>query len=542
MLTPDYLDILPNEAVHLWQQVEDDILKDIGRRIRKMDSLTDTAKWQLWRLEQTQALQKDIIKILSKYSGKNEQIIRNLLVDACTESLIKEDELHKLSGKTIPPINDSPALVNLLNGGYKQTLGTWKNLTATTANTVAKQFENALDRAWLQLASGAFDYKTIIKKTVDELSQNMKFITYPTGHRDTLEVAVRRAVLTGVNQTAGKLSLERCEQMECDLVETTAHAGARPEHAEWQGKIFSRSGKSRKYPPFSSTGYGTGAGICGWNCRHSFYPFYEGLSKPAYSGDDLDKLNEKNIVYNNKAYSKYEVSQMQRALERKVRKYKKQYLIEDSAGVDTAVTAVKLKNSRLNLKEFVYTTNGRVDNFRTSTAGFGKSQAGKANWTAEKEYYNWLKSIGANNSSLNTFYKYLFGKSNNTKEYWLLNGYKKAVDKAEISPLVGLDYFISTAQQVENKIVGLITENGIEIESFTTHFIGRIIGQSEKSHKGMRMGVKIEDIIDTLKSPTHISPPRATDTGEIRQTFTGKNNSVTISLTDKRVIQCNPKK
>lgn len=107
--------------------------------------------------------------------------------------------------------------------------------------------------------------------------------------------------------------------------------------------------------------------------------------------------------------------------------------------------------------------------------------------------------------------------------------------------MVGLDYFISIAERAKRELVCITTYNGVKIESFITHLIGRIIGQSEESHKGMRMGVKIEYVIETLKSPKHISPPKAADTGDIRQTFTGKNNSVTISLTDKRVIQCNPK-
>ena len=92
-----------------------------------------------------------------------------------------------------------------------------------------------------------------------------------------MDVAVRRAVLTGVNQTTARMQIARADEMECDLVETTAHMGARPEHMDWQGRIFSRSGKSRKYPDFvKSTGYGTGPGLCGWNCRHSFFPYFEG--------------------------------------------------------------------------------------------------------------------------------------------------------------------------------------------------------------------------------------------------------------------------
>ena len=116
-----------------------------------------------------------------------------------------------------------------------------------------------------------------MKRAVDGLAKDMKYITYPTGHKDTLEVAVRRAVLTGVSQTSAKLQLARADEMGCEFVEVTAHAGARPSHAEWQGKVFHRGGAVTRdgvrYEDFErATGYGTGPGLGGWNCRHSFYP------------------------------------------------------------------------------------------------------------------------------------------------------------------------------------------------------------------------------------------------------------------------------
>ena len=135
--------------------------------------------------------------------------------------------------------------------------------------------------------------------------------------------------------------------MGCDLVETTAHPGARPSHAERQGQVFSRSGRSPKYPTFERTGYGTGAGLCGWNCRHSFYPFFEGLSDRAYSRSYLDDINARDIDYRGKKYSRYESNQQQRALERRVR-------------------------------AFVQATGGRTDSARESVSGFGRSQASKA--------------------------------------------------------------------------------------------------------------------------------------------------------------------
>lgn len=383
MLTPDYLDTLPDALVELWQQVEDDILRDIARRIAKADKVTETAAYQLWRFEETQALHQFAAELLTQYSGKSDAELRALLREAGIEALASDDELYRSLGFSPSDVSTSEALNNLLDAGYRQTRGTWKNLTATTANTVTGEFERALDRAWLQISSGAFDYKTAVKRAVDSLADHMAGVTYPSGHRDTLEVAARRAVLTGVNQTAAQLQLARADEMGCEFVETSAHAGARPEHAVWQGRVFHRGGavvyQGKEYEDFeTATGYGTGAGLCGWNCRHNFYPFFPGLSEPAWSGEELAKLDARDIEIGGKLYTRYEVNQMQRALERKVRKQKRRFLAEDAAGLDTADAAAQLKEARLRLADFTREAGNRADSSRTSVSGFGRSEAGRA--------------------------------------------------------------------------------------------------------------------------------------------------------------------
>ena len=389
MLGPEYLASLPEPAVKLWQQAEDDILRDIARRFKKAGAITTTAAWQAWRLEQTRAVYTDTEKKLAEYTGQSREVIRRLLIEAGTEALLADDTIHRQAGKEPPPAKQSSQLLNLLNAGYRQTLGTWLNLTATTANTVSGEFENALSRAWLQVSSGAFDYNTAIRRAVDDLADRMAYVTYPSGHKDTLETAVRRAVLTGVNQTAGKLQMARAEEMGCEFVEVTAHEGARPDHALWQGRIYHIGGEidyeGNHYEDFvKATGYGTGPGLCGWNCRHNFYPFYPGISLRAYTDERLTELNAPSVEYRGKKYTRYEISQMQRAKERTVRKYKRRFLAESEAGLDTGTSAVRLKAARQDLKQFIQETGSKEDSARISVHGFGRSAAGKANWAAKK--------------------------------------------------------------------------------------------------------------------------------------------------------------
>lgn len=391
MLPPEVLDTLPDAFVALWREVEDSILRDAARRIGKMDTLTETANWQLWRYQQTEAVRNNVVKLLAKYSGKSERTIRSLLRQTATEAMEREDAIYYHYGLEPQPFEESAALNNLLVAGARQTNGTWQNLTATTANTVTGAFERTLDAAWGKVSTGAFDYKTAVKQAVDSLADDLPAVTYPSGHTDTLEVAARRAVLTGVNQTAGKLQLARMDEMGAEFVETSAHGGARPSHAEWQGRRFHRGGPAdyngRHYPDFEeTTGYGTGAGLCGWNCRHSFWPCYPDLGDPpTWTEESLRQLNARDIEYNGKKYTAYEISQMQRARERNVRRCKKRYLAEDAAGLDTTDSAVRLKAARQRLAQFTKDTGGRVDSARVSVPKFGRSEAGRASYIARRQ-------------------------------------------------------------------------------------------------------------------------------------------------------------
>ena len=395
MLSPEFLATLPESVVALFLQVEEDLLEDIARRIAKMDGITDTAKWQAWRYEQVKLFSSNALQTLAAAIGKSKEELVQLFREAALETLAADNEIYTAAGLTVPETL-SPTLQNILQSGYLQTGQMMENFTATTANTVTRQFENALDRAWLQINTGGFTYQQAIRKAIQTLAQDgLSAIVYPSGHRDTIETAVRRAVLTGVNQTAAKLQIARMEEMGCEFVEVTAHPGARPSHAVWQGKVFHIGGAVTVdgvyYPDFvTATGYGTGAGLGGWNCRHNFFPFFPGLSKRAYTEEMLAQLDAKEISYRGKDYTRYEASQMQRALERKIRKAKREYLSLDAAGQDTAESAVKLRQARAQLNDFLKETGLRQDNFREQVAGFGRSAASKAAWKHRKELEKYL--------------------------------------------------------------------------------------------------------------------------------------------------------
>lgn len=541
MLSPDYLARIPDVACQLWWQVEEDILVDIARRLAKMGEITDTALWQVKRMEQIRLFRSDIVRRLKKASGQSETLIRQLLQVACVKALLEDDAVHENAGRTMPPVNNSLAMRNLLTAGAKQTNGTMANITATTANTATGQFERALDRAWLQTASGAFDYKTAVRRCVADLaSTGLEAVRYPSGHVDTLEVAVRRAVVTGVNQSACRLQMERCKDVGCDLVEVTAHAGARPAHAQWQGKIYSISGKHPKYPPLSETGYGTGAGLAGWNCRHNMFPFWEGISEPQYTSERLAELDAKNIEYNGKKYSRYEINQMQRSRERRVRRWKRQYAMEEAAGLDSTQTAVWLKKARVDLEQFTRDTGGRVDSARIGVHGFGRSQASRAAHSASQQHSAWMQSIGAENSELNSLAKYYEAKYNNSPDYQLLMRYSKSVENGMISPLAGFDNYVNGYHRIQSELVGKEAVNGVRITGQSMHFMERVLGTKEDpKNKRPRSGVEVDEIIACITTGK-ARRIKKDSTGRTSQLICSESCAVSVNPENGTLIQCNP--
>lgn len=358
MLTPKELYDIPDSMVELYSQAEADIIADMARRLSTYDYFIPSAEWQYKKAIEMGLVHDEILKRLSEDTGKSETELTKLMNEAGVKAIKADDKIYKKAGLSPAPLKSSYALRGILQTGLIQTKNTFANLTRTTAVAGSRQFEIALDNAYMQIISGAFDSNTAIRNSIEVLAkQGLCSITYASGKVDTIETAVRRAVLTGVNITCGKMQEARADEMGCDLVETTAHEGARESHAIWQGKVFSRSGTHPKYPHFkTATGFGTGAGLCGWNCRHSFFPFFENSLEPAYTDEELEGYCEPKYEYNGEMLTHYEASQKQRQIERNIRRWKREELAMETAGLDSSKAHEKVRAWQAKQRDFIRQT------------------------------------------------------------------------------------------------------------------------------------------------------------------------------------------
>ena len=497
MLTPEFLHEAPEGLLELYRETEEAILADMARRLSTYDFYIPAAQWQKRKLEAMGMMESEINRRLSQLTGRSLEEIKELMKEAGMETIANDDRIHSLAGKKCPPLEASPSLIAVMNSGYRRTAKAFRNLTRSTAANASKQFSKILDQAYMQVISGAFDTETAIRNAIKALAEKgIDSVRYPSGRVDSMEVAVRRAIVTGINQTAGDMQLARAEDVDSEYVETTAHAGARPEHEVWQGKVFKLHDEEPGYPNFyEATGYGTGPGLCGYNCRHNFHPFYPGLSTPAYSDEMLAEYIAKDYLYNGKKYTEYEVSQMQRYYERARRRWKRAYLMQEAAGLDTTESSVKMRSYMEKLKNLEEQTGMPSQHNRMIVAGFGKGEAGKSQWEARK-YYQWFRKAYSleGQGMRKTLASYYDMKYNNPPEYKLFKKYVLSVERGEVSPLLGLSTYREKVHLIDEQLVGLKTPQGVEIKDYSSHFVGRMIGHSAPNKKYNRTGVSIEEL------------------------------------------------
>lgn len=406
MLSPEYYESCAELILQQYADLEDAILRDIIRRLMKRGFVTDSAKWQAEMLQEAGLLYNDIVQEISDRTDACAEQVKTLFEDAGVQTVQIDNEIYREAGLVPVDIRQSPSMRQVLEAGYRKTLGQLDNLTKTMPSAGQRLYINACNQAYMKVTSGAFSYQQAIMQAVrDTAASGMKMIQYDSGHADRVETAVRRAVLTGVGQTCREIGRMNAEENGCSLMEITAHSGARPEHAVWQGQLVDLTGRragevvdGKHVLSLSAIGYGQITGFGGVNCRHDWYPYFEGISVPNYTAEQLKNLDARNISYNGEMYTQYEISQMQRAGERKVRAWKRRCITSQeavkgapdeatkaAAQAEYSKSAVKLKAAEQKLKDFCRDTGQDRDKFREQVVGFGRSEAQKA-VQANKKY------------------------------------------------------------------------------------------------------------------------------------------------------------
>lgn len=364
--SPALLDALPEELAELFRALEITLLEEICSRLKAADELNEVTVQDIQALRSHGIDLKNIEKAIRKTSGISETKLNELLDDVVERNQKYYTELidlaHITQPETLVSVEDTWVI-------YEQTKQTMRNMTRSMGFLVdagrtmlppAKAYQWALDNATMQIQSGAINYNQAIKTAVKELADSgLKVVDYESGHRDQIDVAARRAVMTGVNQICAKYTEQSAQYLETPYFEVSAHAGARDKpgpspwssHKGWQGKVYSiRAGDI--YPSiYDVCGLGAVDGLEGANCRHRRNVWVEGVSERTYTDEQLEHIDDDlGCEYDGKKYTAYEATQMQRRVEREVRKLKREKAAYEGAGLREDETAANIRLRRLNAK------------------------------------------------------------------------------------------------------------------------------------------------------------------------------------------------
>ncbi len=346
------------------------------------------------------------------------QEVNHLFKDVIRKGYAQDEQIYKYKGKPFIPFEDNKQLQQLITTVAAQAHTELKNITQSLGFAVkqpdgalkftklADYYQRTLDNAALSIATGAFDYNTVLKRTVAELTNSgLRTVDYASGHSNRVDVAARRAVMTGFNQIVAKVNDDNAEKLGTEYFEVSWHGGARPTHQVWQGGVYTREQLE------TVCGLGTVTGLCGANCYHSYSPFFPGISERIYTDEQLEEMNRKEntpVEYNGRQYTKYEASQRQRRLETTMRaqRQKIKLLQEGGADEDDIITA----RGRYRVTSAEYTRFSKAMNLpqqreRVTVDSLGNIGVGKYKKTIAKSAENGIINLNNKGTAVNDVHK-----------------------------------------------------------------------------------------------------------------------------------------
>lgn len=355
MFTPEEMESIPELIVKIFKQLERDVINDILTRMEQSKSIISSTDYQLWMINQLGSHKKKIKELLKNALNLSDQEIDRIYDQVIKQSYVRDKALYDATGADYVPFDENKSLKQLIEGVRKQTKDEFRNITATTGFVINNQvhtnlYKDIMDKTLVEISTGVFDYNKALKRAITDMTASgLRWIDYESGHHNRVDVAVRRAVMTGVHQVTGEIAKQNAEKLETDLYEVSWHSTARPEHQVWQGRVYTMQ------QLIDVCGLGTGPGLCGWNCYHFYDPFIEGVSVRKYTDEWLDQQNKeanKKKKYGDKEYTTYEATQRQRALETRMRAYKERIDYAKQHNLDKASYQPDLIRYNDTMKEY----------------------------------------------------------------------------------------------------------------------------------------------------------------------------------------------
>lgn len=354
MFTPEEIESIPLPIEKMFNNLQLRVMNDVARCLKNVQDISASADYQMSRLYELGKSKKEIQTLVAETLDKSNNELDNIFSNIIQGGYARDERLYTATGKDFIAYKDNKPLQQLVKAMRMQTKDDCYNITQSMGfavkqpdgklafKPIAKYYQDTLDKAVVDITSGTFDYNTVLNRTVSEMTNSgLRTVDYASGHSNRLNVAARRAVMTGVRQVTAKISEDNAKNLETEYFEVSWHRGARPSHQKFQGKVYSR------FELVSVCGLGTVTGLCGANCYHSYDAFILNVSERKYTDEWLAEQNEKEntpIEYNGKEYTVYEATQHQRSLESAMRAQREKIKLLESGNADEdSIIAAKAK-------------------------------------------------------------------------------------------------------------------------------------------------------------------------------------------------------
>ena len=340
----DYKNKLASKIASRYQDLEERIMQDIVRRIMKAGEITSTADWQINRLRILGYSSEDIEQEIKKTLNASYPEMFELYDKVINWEYVRNKDIYEQINAEYIPFEENGQLKQITESIIDQSFGDLENVTNSLGfyldygngqkvlTPLSQVYTKYLDAACYDIVTGAFDYNSVLRRVVTQLTNSgLRQIDYSSGRANRVDVAARRAVMTAVSQITGKISEYNAQKLGTEYFEVEWHAGARPTHAVWQGRVWS------KEQLYSVCGLGTVTGLLGANCYHTYYPFFPGISQRNWSDDWLEEQNRKEAEpksFDGKEYTLYEAKQRQRQMETAMRAQREKVRLLQHGGAD----------------------------------------------------------------------------------------------------------------------------------------------------------------------------------------------------------------
>lgn len=456
----EYKDALARQIGNNFSELEGRIMSDIVRRIREAGEITSTADYQINRLRILGHSSEEIENAIKEALGASYPEMFELYDKVLDSEYVRSKEVYDQINAKYIPYSDNKEMQQVVTGLIEQTETELANITQSMGfyldygngkrvmTPLSQVYTKYLDMACMDIVSGAFDYNSVLKRTVTQLTNSgLRTIDYASGAHARVDVAARRAVMTGISQLTGKIANTQAKELGTNYFEVAWHAGARPSHAEWQGKVWSER------QLYDVCGLGTVTGLLGANCYHEYYPFFPGISERNWSDEWLEAKNTEESEpkeFAGKEYTAYEARQKQRQMELAMRAQRQKVRLMQEAKADPTEIMLMQAKYQAQLSEYtIFSKKMGLKQERERIYLDGKGLVGDLspkvlkkypleilqNFERDKKEYEKSKSVIGN--EVHNIADFLRMKYNKPKEYSILkkkvNTYTE-IDNKQWSP------------------------------------------------------------------------------------------------------------